>query len=212
MNRVQDISPNKVAIALGLAVLFCGAATWYLLVAPKQSKVHSLSSTIKSERSTLQKLAAGHKATQQSHRAAHKHAVSQTLLTNRALPNTTGMPQILLQLNRIATEEKVSLDSISPGLPILYSGYQAIPITITMSGSFFGVEGFLEQVRKQVGVSADGVRATGRLYDVLSVTLQNSPTPPKVSATLTLDAFTYTGIPLPTPGSTAPTTTTTSLG
>ncbi len=51
--------------------------------------------------------------------AARKHAVSQTLLLARALPTDVGMPQIVLQLSRIATEEHVSLDSITPQTPSL---------------------------------------------------------------------------------------------
>ena len=91
----------------------------------------------------------------------------------------------------------------------MYSGYQALPMTITLSGSYFGIEGFLQQVRKQVHADTDGVHATGRLYDVLSVSLAVSPTPPKVTATMMVDAFDYTGVPLPTPGTT---TTTSSVG
>ena len=60
------------------------------------------------------------------------------------------MPQIVLQLSRIANEEHVSLDSITPQTPVSYSGYQAIPITIELSGDFFGVESFLQQLRNQV--------------------------------------------------------------
>ncbi len=42
----------------------------------------------------------------------------------------SGMPQIVLQLSRIATEEHVSLDSITPAAPVSYSGYQSVPMTI----------------------------------------------------------------------------------
>ena len=60
------------------------------------------------------------------------------------------MPQIVLQLSRIANEEHVSLDSITPQTPVSYSGYQALPITITLTGNFFAVESFLQQLRNQV--------------------------------------------------------------
>ena len=60
------------------------------------------------------------------------------------------MPQIVLQLSRIATEEHVSLDSITPQAPVSYSGYQALPITITLDGNFLNVESFLQQLRNQV--------------------------------------------------------------
>ena len=107
------------------------------------------------------------------------------------------MPQIVLQLSRIATEEHVSLDSITPQTPVSYSGYQAVPIAITLDGDFFNIEGFLQQLRDQVRVSSEGVAATGRLYDVLGVTLQATTPAPQARRDGDIDAFAYTGIATP---------------
>jgi hypothetical protein len=115
------------------------------------------------------------------------------------------MPQIVMQLSRIAGETHVSLDSITPQAPVSYSGYQAIPMTITLTGTFFAVESFLQELRTQVKVSGNDVTATGRLYDVLGVTLQSTDPAPKVTATLMIDAFSYTGIALAGSGTTAST-------
>jgi hypothetical protein len=199
--RILDVSPAKLVLILAGTFLVLAAAAWIMLIGPKESKVSSLETTIQSAQTQLNKLA-------HDEPAARKHAVSQTLLLSRALPNEVGMPQIVLQLSRVANEEHVSLDSITPQTPISYSGYQALPIAITLSGNFFAIESFLEQLRNQVQLSGDGIAATGRLYDVLGVTLQASTPAPKVTATITLDAFSYTGIAT-TPGG-APTTTTSS--
>ena len=205
--RVLDLSPEKIALALGALLVVLGAGAWLVLVSPNRDKASSLSSTIKSEQSTLkQKLSSSHT---QSRHAAQKHAVSQTLMTSRALPNVMGMPQILLQLNRIATEEKVSLDSVTPQSPVVYSGYTAVPLSIQLTGDYFSMQSFLQQLLKQVTTSKDGVRATGRLYDVLNVTLSLTSTPPQVTATMTLDAFIYSPI-IPTAAPTDTTTTTSS--
>ena len=204
-SRVLDLSPEKMALVLGVLLVVLGAAAWLILVSPNRDKASSLSSTIKSEQSALKhKLSSSHAQT--SKRTAQKHAVSQALLTARALPNTTGIPQIVLQLSRIATEEKVTLNSISPQAPIAYSGYSAVPLSITLTGDYFSVQNFLQQLLKQVTTSTDGVRATGRLYDVLNVTLSPT-TPPQLTATITLDAFTYSPV-IPTAAPTATTTTT----
>lgn len=209
-SRVLDLSPEKIALALGALLVVLGAGAWLVLVSPNRDKASSLSSTIKSEQSTLrQKLSSSHAQT--GKHATQTHAVSQALMTSRALPNVTGMPQILLQLSRIATEEKVSLDSISPQAPITYSGYTAVPLSISLTGDYFNVENFLQQLLKQVTTSSQGVRATGRLYDVLSVSLALSSTPPQVTATMTLDAFTYSPI-IPTAAPTTTTTTSSGLG
>jgi hypothetical protein len=209
-SRVLDLSTEKIALVLGGLLVVLGAAAWLVLVSPNRDKANSLSSTIKSDQSTLKKLAGSH--TQTSRHAAQKHAVSQELLTSRALPNVTGMPQILLQLSRIATEEKVSLDSVAPQTPIIYSGFTAIPISVQLTGDYFAVQNFLQQLLNQVKTSTDGVQATGRLYDVLNVTLSLTSTPPQVTASLTLDAFMYSPIIVPTTSSTDTTTTSSGLG
>ena len=111
------------------------------------------------------------------------------------------MPQILLQLSRIASEEHVTLVSVVPLATVPYSNYEALPLTVTLEGKFFGIQGFLQQLRNQVRTSSQaGLSATGRLYDVLSLTMTPTAPTPKVSATLTVDAFNYTGFGFATPG------------
>jgi Tfp pilus assembly protein PilO len=195
--RVLELSPEKFVIALGALLVLLGAAAWLILVSPDRTKAHNLSSTIKSEQTQLKTQTTTQ--TTAKH-AAQKHAVSQALLTTRALPNVVGMPQIVLQLSRISVEEHVSLDSITPQTAVPYSGYTAIPITIQLTGDFFGVQGFLQQLLKQVTTSTAGVTATGRLYDVTSVTITTSSTPPKVTASVILDAFQYVPVVAPVPG------------
>jgi Tfp pilus assembly protein PilO len=208
--KVLELSPEKFAIALGGLLVLLGIAAWLILVSPNRTKAHNLSTTIKTEQSAL------HKLTTQSTTARHtaqRQAVSQALMTNRALPNVVGMPQIILQLNRIAAEEHVSLDVVTPQPTVQYSGYLAIPISIQLTGEFFGVQNFLQQLRQQVKSTTNGVSATGRLYDVTSVTIAAASIPPKVTASIILDAFQYLPVVLPPPGSTTTgTTTTTGLG
>ncbi len=198
MNRAIDFSPAKIAALLALTFVVLGAATWLLLIQPKQSTANNLDSTIAATQAQLAKQTTTRTP---SAKPTHKHTLSQTVISARALPNLVAMPQILFQLSRIANEEHVTLVSIAPLAAVPYANYEALPITVTLTGKFFGVQGFLQQLRNQVRSSSQaGLAATGRLYDVLGVTL-NAVTPaPKVSATLTLDAFNYTGFGFATPG------------
>jgi Tfp pilus assembly protein PilO len=196
-SRISTVSPVKLVAILAGTFVLLAAGMWITLVLPKQSKAKSLETTIASAKTQLSQL--GVKQT-----AAQKQAVSQSLLLTRALPNNVGMPQIVLQLNRLATEEHVSLNSITPSAPVSYSGYQSVPLTIALTGHSLDVQNFLAQLRNQVKLSGDTVAATGRLYDVLGVAFTAGTPAPDVSATLTMAAFNYTGI---TP--TAPTTSST---
>lgn len=196
--RVTEVSPVKLVLILSATFVLLAAGTWFTLVMPKQSKEKSLQTTIEHTQSQLAQL--DHNAP-----AVQKHEVSQTLLLSRALPTDPGIPQIVLQLSRIATEEHVSFDSITPQTPQTFSGYEAIPLTILLTGNYLDIEAFLAQLRNQVSVSTTGIAATGRLYDVLSVGLQTTATAPKLSATLVVDAFNYTGMSVSVPGATTTT-------
>jgi type IV pilus assembly PilO-like protein len=200
-SRITTVSPVKLVAILAGTFVLLAAGMWITLVLPKQSKANSLETTIATAKTQLTQLSVKQTAVQ-------KQAVSQSLLLTRALPNEVGMPQIVLQLSRIATEEHVSLDSITPSAPATYSGYQSVPMTITLTGHSLDIQSFLAQLRNQVKLSGDTVAATGRLYDVLGVTLQATSPAPDVSATLTVDAFNYTGITPTLPGA-APTTSST---
>ena len=104
-----------------MTFVLLGAATWLILIQPKQSTASSLQSTIAATRRSLRtrpRRTPGAKAT-------HKHALSQTVIASRALPNLVAMPQILLQLSRIASEEHVSLDLDHAARTVPYSGYEA---------------------------------------------------------------------------------------
>jgi Tfp pilus assembly protein PilO len=187
--KLADVSPTKLVAALAVTFVVLAVGTWLLLIQPKQAKEHSLSSSIKTAETTLTSL----------HRrapAAHKQAVSESLYVGRALPNLVAMPQILLQLNRIATEEHLVLSSVTPATPIPYVGYEAQPMTVILTGDSLQVTRFLQQLRNQVKVNTGRVTATGRLYDVLSVSLQSTTPAPQVTATLTLQAFSYVGAPV----------------
>ena len=116
-SRLLDLSPEKLALALGDLLVLLAVGAWLILISPnrdegEQPLLHDQVRAVDAQ----QKLSSSRAQT--SKHAAQHHAVSQALMTARALPNVTGIPQIVLQLSRIATEEKVTLDSISPQAPI----------------------------------------------------------------------------------------------
>ena len=191
--RTLDLSPRKLALIMLATILVLAAATWFLLVVPKRDTATSLQTDIQHAQSQLR-----HAHAKTSKLKAQRTALNELRL-NRAMPNILAMPQVVIQLSRVAHEVNVSLDSITPQPAIPYSGYTEVPMTVVITGEFFGVESFLRELRTQVQASPASVHAIGRLFDVQGVTLQQTTPAPKVTATLTIDAFYYTGIPLAPP-------------
>lgn len=181
-------SPRTLAIALLATLAVLAGATWFVIIAPKRNEASSLSSQIQVAKATLE---------------ARKHlggAVtsqpSQSLFIRRALPDAVAMPQVILELSRVAGEVNVSLDSITPSAAVAYSGFSAVPLAVVVSGRYANVESFLQEVRDQVRVGSGGISATGRLFDVQAVDIAQAATPPLVSATLNMDVFVYSGVPV----------------
>jgi len=194
-----DLSPKALAGALVGTIVVLIAATWFIMISPKHSQASNLNAQIQSAQSDLQT---------RQHAARQKvNAAAQAVKSKRAMPDTVAMPQILLELNRVAQEENISIDSVTPAAPTPFTSFEAVPITVVISGRYFDVEAFLKELRNQVRVSAGNVFSTGRLFDVSAVNVSQTTPAPRVSATLSMDAFVYSGLPVPTtPGATTTTT------
>ena len=122
------------------------------------------------------------------------------------------MPGIMLDLDRVARDSKLTFESIAPGAPVLATGYTAQPVTVVVEGSFFDVTKFVHRVRTLVSVQRGNLVVSGRLFAIDELQIaEGTKLFPQVKATLTLAAFVNGGAPPvpPTTDSTGTTTTTT---
>jgi hypothetical protein len=103
----------------------------------------------------------------------------------------------------------VTLDTVAPQPSVPGNGYVIVPLNIVVGGHYFGVEKFLRLVRAQVQLKKNHVSASGRLFDVQSVSLQQTEPAPMVSANLTLRTFYYSPTATQAPTTTDTTETTT---
>ena len=89
--------------------------------------------------------------------------------------------------------------------------YSVLPISVTFNGNFYNLADFLYRLRSLVTVTAGRLDATGRLFEVDTLTFNESPLKfPQIQATLVIDAFVYgSGVPTAAVISATPTTTAT---
>ena len=83
------------------------------------------------------------------------------------------------------------------------TGFYAVPLAVSVEGSYFNVKTFLQLVRGQVTLKNSRLYASGRLFSVSSVQL--TETPPTVTGALQMTAYYFA----PTAAPAAPVTTTT---
>lgn len=198
-----DLSARTFAVALLATVVALAAGAWFVSIAPKHSKASTLDTSIQQAQTKLSTLQAAQHAQPTGTQAKQFGALS------AALPSALAMPQVVDQLNTIAREAGVTLDTVTPGAAVLGIGYEAVPLTVVIDGRYFSVEKFLNLMRNQVQVHKTSVHAHGRLFDVQGFTLNQTEPAPSVTATLTMNAFYYTSqVAAPPVTSTDGTTTT----
>jgi hypothetical protein len=199
----REVTPRAIALVLLAVAVVLAAAGWFLLVSPKRSQASKLAATIETKQSQV---------STETRQASAVAQPEQAKSLGAALPDVPLVPDVVDQLNKLATRSDVALDTITPQAPVPGTGFEAIPLTVVVDGRYFAVEKFLRLVREQVQLDNSNLEARGRLFDVQGVQLQQTEPAPSVTATISLRTFYYAaGIaPLTTETTTDGTTTTTS--
>ena len=188
--------------------LFVVAATWFLLVSPQRAKAVELDAQISTSRTELsqRRLALAQPSANVTVKPSDLYRLT------KALPNDTGMADILLDVNRLAGRNELEFRSIAPSSQVLGTGYVQQPLAVVVQGRFGDISRFLGDLRTLVSVRQGRLDARGRLYSVSQVDMSepdNAKKFPIVQANVTLNAYAFSA-PVPAPGSDPSTTTDTS--
>lgn len=193
MSRLYRSKAGLIGLAAALAVVFT-AGGWFLLVNPKRSKSAELDTRITQVESDI----AQRRAELARPRANVRVRASDLYRLTKALPDDVDVPGIMLELGRLAGNRSITVTSIAPSTQVAASGYVVQPVAVTLEGRFSNVSGFLGDVRRLVQVRKGNLDVRGRLFSVDDVALGQPDAPkafPSVKATVTVDAFLFTGQP-----------------
>jgi Tfp pilus assembly protein PilO len=182
-----------VGLAVALAAVIC-AGSWFLLVGPKRSKSAALDRRIAQVESDI----ADRRAQLQRPRASVRVRASDLYRLTKALPDEVDVSGIMLELGRLAGNRGITVTSIAPSAQVAANAYSVQPLAVTLEGRFSNVSGFLGDVRRLVRVRKGTLDVRGRLFSVDDVALGQPDAPrkfPSIKATVTLDAFLFTGQP-----------------
>jgi Tfp pilus assembly protein PilO len=112
----------------------------------------------------------------------------------RAMPDQEDMPGIILTLSDVAHGAGIKFDLIEPvvgGLTTTGS-YQTDRIHLLFNGDFYGLSDFLYRLRSLVAVRNGDLEASGRLFNVDTVTFNVIPNAfPRITAELFVNAYVY---------------------
>lgn len=164
---------------------------WFLLVAPQRSTAQSNARAVQAAQ--VQITAAEAAATKPSTpveqpkqpeiRTAYLYKLS------KAMPLTTDMPNLLLELNQVVRASGAELVSISPTPTNTTDGTTLI--TLSVNGDFYSLTDLLYRLRSLVAVRNGALDVSGRLFSIGSVGLTPSGTGRELNGSIALTAFTF---------------------
>ncbi|MFN2628578.1 MAG: type 4a pilus biogenesis protein PilO [Gaiellaceae bacterium] len=174
-----------------VAALLVAVAGYMLLVKPQQATLAAVNVQIAAEQTKLD----DYTANTANRQAPVKIRVADVYRLARAMPATVEMPDILLELDQVASAAGIELSSISPETVSIGNGFKVQNIRLEFSGNFYSVTDLLYRLRSLVSVRHGQLEATGRLFSIGSVTL--SPLGTGLQATVEVGTYIYGGAPVP---------------
>jgi hypothetical protein len=177
-------------IALVVVALVAVAALGYLtLISPKRAAA----SDAERETAAVEARIAEYRAATPTQQAVVAAKAAEVFRLAKAMPDTTDMPGVMLELSEVAADTGIVFDSITPSGATAGTGYQAQPITVVFRGNFYNLQDFLYRLRTLVAVRDGRLSARGRLFSVDTVTFSEDDEKafPHVKAELTITAFVY---------------------
>lgn len=191
MSAKLTASPRTLLIGAVALVLAYAALAWLLFLSPARSEAAQLGDEITAAET---RLAEAQAAANQPRGAGV--SVSDVLRLERAMPEGGDQVGLVLELASLARRSGVLLRSVAPQDPTeIEGGSTAVPVTVSVQGSFQEITRFLASARKLVGLDGDRIRAQGRLLGVQDIELAEAAAAgfPTLDAVITFNAFLYTG-------------------
>lgn len=129
--------------------------------------------------------------------------IADELRLAKAYPYSEDIPALILQIEEIAKNTKVTLGEATPAAGTDYAGVTGTPFTLAVTGKFFNVQDFLYRMHNRVIVDGNGkLKIKGRMLAVTQADLSPeggdaaaggaSSAATEVTANITVVAFSRT--------------------
>jgi type IV pilus assembly protein PilO len=203
-----------VAVLVVPVILILAVVGYFLLIKPKQDAAGRFGDEIASLQTQIDVAMAAQRQPQGGDESAIK--VADVFRVTKAMPDSDDMPGIILELNSVAAAAGIEFVSITPQAAAVRTGYTALPVNLTFEGNYYDLTDFLFRIRNLVTVRDGKLEASGRLFTLDSLSMEEGPGGfPEIAANLTLTAYYFSTAPPaaapaapPTATDTAATTTT----
>ena len=160
-------------------------AWYFLLLSPARAKLSALDSQVQAQQAALA-TAQQDVARLESYKKTAPQSRAEIVRLGKMLPQSEGIPSLIIELTKTADASGVDLNSISrgatqPGTPF---GLQSVSLQVT--GRFFDIEDFLYRMETYVAFRNASFRVTGRLLEVTTLGLTGGAVPTSGSSSVPL--------------------------
>ena len=190
---MRAMKGKEIYIITAVVAVVLIVAWYFLLLSPARTKLSDLDSQVQAQTTALA-TAKQDVARLESYKKTAPQSRAEIVRLGKMLPESEGIPSLIIELTGTADASGVDLNSITrgatqPGTPF---GMQSVSLAVT--GRFFDIEDFLYRLESYVAFRNASFRVTGRLLEVktLSITggaaTTDGSTPP-LTVTVELNAY-----------------------
>jgi type IV pilus assembly protein PilO len=184
---------REVYIIAAVVAVVLIVAWYFLLLSPTRSKISDLNTQITSAQTQLDSARTA-VARLETYKKTAPQSRAEIVRLGKMLPESEGIPSLILELTKTASASGVDLTTITRGSTQAGTPFGIQIVTLSVSGRFFDVEDFLYRMESYVAFRNAEFRAEGRLLEVTQLTLTGGAattdgTTAPLSVTISLSAY-----------------------
>jgi Tfp pilus assembly protein PilO len=188
---------KEVYIITAVVAVVLIVAWYFLLLSPMRTKLSDLDGQVQAQQAALA-TAKQEIVRLESYKKTAPQSRAEIVRLGKMLPESEGIPSLIIELTRTADASGVALDSIARGATQPGTPFGLQSVTLQVTGRFFDVEDFLYRLESYVAFRNASFRVTGRLLEVKTLTIAGAATATSgltspLTVTVELNAYLWAG-------------------
>jgi len=184
---------KEIYIITAVVAVVLIVAWYFLLFSPTRTELSDLDSQIQAQQTALT-TAEQEVVRLESYKKTAPQSRAEIVRLGKMLPQSEGIPSLIIELTQTADASGVDLNSITRGATVPGTPFGLQSVTLAVTGRFFDVEDFLYRLEAYVAFRNAGFRVTGRLLQVKTLTLTGGAatttgSAPPLTVTVELNAY-----------------------
>lgn len=172
---------KEVYIITAVVAVVLIVAWYFLLLSPTRTKLSDLDGQVQAQQAALA-TAKQEVARLESYKKTAPQSRADIVRLGKMLPESEGIPSLIIELSSTAHTSGVDLNSIARGATQPGTPFGLQSVTLQVTGRFFDVEDFLYRLESYVAFRNASFRVTGRLLEVKTLTITGAATTTSGSA------------------------------